>query len=62
LWTLSDNAKEHEYWLNGDCPNLFDSNYDRKHAYKTVCDALAGYDISSDFKGEDWKNQYQTAE
>jgi GH35 family endo-1,4-beta-xylanase len=62
LWTLSDNAKEHEYWLNGDSPNLFDSNYDRKHAYKTVCDALAGYDISSDFKGEDWKNQYKTEE
>jgi GH35 family endo-1,4-beta-xylanase len=62
LWTLSDNAKEHEYWLNGDSPNLFDSNYGRKHAYKTVCDALAGYDISSDFKGEDWKNQYLNAE
>jgi GH35 family endo-1,4-beta-xylanase len=62
VWTLSDNAKEHEYWLNGDTPNLFDPNYDRKHAYKTVCDALAGFDISSSFSGEDWKNQYQTSE
>jgi GH35 family endo-1,4-beta-xylanase len=62
LWTLSDNAKEHVYWLNGDTPNIFDTNYDRKHAYKTVCDALAGFDISSNFSGTDWKNQYESTE
>jgi GH35 family endo-1,4-beta-xylanase len=62
LWTLSDNAKEHVYWLNGDTPNIFDTNYDRKHAYKTVCDAIAGFDISSNFAGEDWKNQYKTSD
>jgi GH35 family endo-1,4-beta-xylanase len=62
LWTLSDNAKEHEYWLNGDCPNIFDTNYERKHAYKTVCDAIAGFDISSTMTGTDWKNQYQTSD
>lgn len=22
IWTLSDNAAEHEYWLSGDAPNL----------------------------------------
>jgi GH35 family endo-1,4-beta-xylanase len=59
LWTLSDNAKEHLYWLKGDTPNIFDANYGRKHAYKGVCDALAGFDISSTFKGEDWKNLYK---
>jgi GH35 family endo-1,4-beta-xylanase len=62
LWTLSDNAKEHVYWLNGDTPNIFDTNYDRKHSYKTVCDALAGFDISSNFSGTDWKNQYESTE
>ena len=34
IWTLSDNAAEHEYWLSGDAPNLFDANYERKHANK----------------------------
>jgi GH35 family endo-1,4-beta-xylanase len=62
LWTLSDNAKEHEYWLNGDTPNIFDTNYERKHAYKAVCDAIAGFDISSSFSGTDWKNQYQNTD
>jgi GH35 family endo-1,4-beta-xylanase len=62
LWTLSDNAKEHEYWLNGDTPNIFDTNYARKHAYKAVCDALAGFDISTTFTGTDWKTQYQNAD
>lgn len=58
IWTLSDNAAEHEYWLNGDSPNLFDSSYARKHAYKGVCDGLAGYDISTDFNGDDWADAY----
>ncbi len=57
-WTLSDNSAEHEYWLNGDSPNLFDSNYERKHAYKGFCDGLAGFDISSTFTGEDWEAAY----
>ncbi len=57
-WGLSDNSEEHEYWLNGDSPNLFDSNYERKHAYKGFCDGLAGYDVSEDFSGDDWVNAY----
>ena len=60
IWTLSDNAAEHEYWLSGDAPNLFDANYERKHAYKGVCDGIAGKDISEDFSGDDWKNAYET--
>ena len=62
IWTLSDNAAEHEYWLSGDTPNLFDANYGRKHAYKGVCDGIAGKDISEDFSGDDWKNAYETEE
>ncbi len=62
LWTLSDNAKEHEYWLKDDAPNIFDSNYERKHAYKGVCDAIAGFDISTDFNGTDWKSIYQASD
>jgi hypothetical protein len=56
IWTLSDNAAEHEYWLPDESPNLFDSNYERKHAYKGVCDGIAGKDISEEFSGDDWKN------
>ncbi len=55
IWGLSDKADEHEYWLNGDAPNLFDSNYDRKTAYKGVCDAIAGQDLSEGFNGDQWK-------
>ena len=55
IWTLSDKKDEHEYWLKGDKPNLFDKNYARKHAYKGLCDGIAGKDISSEFSGEDWK-------
>jgi GH35 family endo-1,4-beta-xylanase len=54
IWSLTDNAREHEYWLPDDQPNLFDANYGRKHAYKGVCDGLAGYDISTDFDGTMW--------
>ncbi|MCD8305337.1 MAG: endo-1,4-beta-xylanase [Prevotella sp.] len=61
-WTLSDNSAEHEYWLNGDSPNLFDSNYERKHAYKGFCDGLAGFDISTTFTGDDWEKAYETDE
>lgn len=62
IWTLTDSSKEHEYWLSGDAPNLFDANYARKHAYKGVCDAIAGRDISEDFSGDDWKNAYKEEE
>lgn len=48
-WSLSDNEAEHEYWLNGETPNLFDTNYERKHAYKGFCDGLAGYVVSDTF-------------
>ena len=56
IWGLSDKANEHEYWLNGDAPNLFDADYARKTAYKGVCDAIAGFDLSTEFSGDDWKD------
>ena len=34
MWTLSDNADEHKYWIPDDAPNIFDAKYGRKHAYK----------------------------
>ncbi len=52
IWGVSDNADEHEYWLPGDAPNLWDANYERKHAYKGVADGLAGKDVSEDFSGD----------
>lgn len=61
IWTLTDSTKEHEYWLSGDAPNLFDANYGRKHAYKGVCDGIAGKDISEDFTGNDWDKTYEEA-
>lgn len=60
IWTLSDNADEHEYWLNGDKPNLFNENYGRKIAYKGLCDGIAGYDIGADFDGSMWKDIVDT--
>lgn len=54
LWTLSDAADEHTYWYPDDAPNIFDQNYARKTAYKGVCDAIAGKDISEDFTGDMW--------
>jgi GH35 family endo-1,4-beta-xylanase len=62
LWSLTDNAREHEYWLSGDAPNLFDANYGRKYAYKGFCDGIAGRDIGLDFTGDDWKNAYSDEE
>jgi GH35 family endo-1,4-beta-xylanase len=56
LWTLTDNSREHEYWLPDDAPNVFDAKYGRKHAYKGVCDGIAGYDISTDFDGTYWNS------
>lgn len=57
IWTLSDAADEHEYWLNGDSPNLFDANYGRKLAYKGFCDGIAGKDIGAEFDGSIWKEE-----
>jgi GH35 family endo-1,4-beta-xylanase len=55
IWSLTDSKTEHEYWLPNDAPNLFNATYGRKHAYKGVCDALAGRDIGAEFTGDDWK-------
>ena len=52
IWGISDNAQEHEYWLPDESPNLWDTNYERKHAYKGAADGLAGRDVSVDFSGE----------
>jgi GH35 family endo-1,4-beta-xylanase len=52
VWGISDNADEHEYWLPDESPNLWNANYERKHAYKGFADGLAGKDISADFTGE----------
>lgn len=52
VWSVSDNDKEHEYWIPDDGPNLWDKNYQRKHAYKGFADGLAGKDVSADFSGE----------
>ncbi len=60
IWTLSDNAAEHEFWLEGDAPNLFDADYGRKLAYKYFCDGLAGKDIAEEFDGLYWKNLHET--
>ncbi|WP_028375554.1 endo-1,4-beta-xylanase [Leeuwenhoekiella sp. MAR_2009_132] len=52
LWNLSDKANEHEFWLPEESPNVFDTNFGRKPAYKGVADGLAGRDVSEDFSGE----------
>ena len=52
IWGVSDYAKEHINWIPNDAPNLWDSNYARKHAYKGVADGLAGEDVSTHFSGE----------
>ncbi|NDV60208.1 endo-1,4-beta-xylanase [Bacteroides sp. 519] len=62
IWSLTDHAREHEFWLKNDVPNLFNANYERKHAYKGFCDGLAGRDISEDFNGENWKDAYPVEE
>lgn len=59
IWTLSDNADEHKYWLPDESPNLWDSNYLRKWAYKGVCDGLAGKDLGTEFSGNDYKSYYE---
>lgn len=62
IWTLTDSADEHEFWLSDDAPNLFDADYGRKLAYKYFCDGLAGKDISSEFTGSEWKELHATEE
>ncbi|GAA5021058.1 hypothetical protein GCM10011506_03500 [Marivirga lumbricoides] len=52
LWNVSDSPEEHEFWLPDESPNVFDADYERKHAYKGVADGLAGRDVSEDFTGE----------
>ena len=58
VWSLSDNEAEHEYWLNGDVPNLFDAEYKRKWAYKGFCDGIAGEDLGEQFSGDDYQAYY----
>lgn len=59
IWSLSDNEIEHEYWLNGDVPNLFDSDFLRKWSYKGVCDGIAGEDLGLKYGGDDYKAYYE---
>jgi len=57
VWGISDNEKEHEYWLKNDAPNLWDAKYVRKHAYKGFADGLAGKDVGAEFKQDTTKWQ-----
>ena len=59
IWSLTDAEDEHEYWLKGQTPNLFDAKFKRKWAYKGVCDALAGEDLGLKYGGEDYKAYYE---
>lgn len=59
IWSLSDNEAEHEYWLKGELPNLFDANYLRKWAYKGFCDGIAGEDLGLQFGGDLYKTYYE---
>ena len=59
VWSLSDNEVEHEYWLKGQVPNLFDKDYKRKWAYKGFCDGIAGEDLGLKYGGEEYKAYYE---
>ena len=59
IWSLTDAEDEHEYWLKGQKPNLFDENFKRKWAYKGVCDALSGEDIGLTFGSDSYKTYYE---
>ena len=59
IWSLSDNEAEHEYWLKGQKPNLFDKDYKRKWAYKGFCDGIAGEDLGLKFGGDAYKAYYE---
>lgn len=60
IWGVSDKPDEHEYWLKDQSPNIWNADYERKTAYKGVCDAIAGKDLSADFNGDEWKNVVET--
>ena len=55
----SDNEVEHEYWLKGQVPNLFDKDYKCKWAYKGFCDGIAGEDLGLKYGGEEYKAFYE---
>ncbi|MCI9285224.1 MAG: hypothetical protein HFJ91_05435 [Muribaculaceae bacterium] len=57
IWSLTDAPEEHEYWLKGDEPNLFDATFGRKLAYKRVCDAIAGHDLGEEFESPDYSQK-----
>ena len=59
VWSLSDNEAEHEYWLKGQVPNLFDKDYKRKWAYKGFCDGIASEDLGLKYGGEEYKAFYE---
>ena len=59
IWSLTDAEDEHEYWLKGQVPNLWDASFKRKWAYKGVCDALAGEDVGLTFGSETYKVYYE---
>lgn len=59
IWGLSDAEDEHEYWLTGELPNLWDASYLRKWAYKGVCDGIAGEDLGLQYGGDDYKAYYE---
>ncbi len=59
IWSLTDAEDEHEYWLKGEVPNLFDANFLRKWAYKGVCDGIAGEDLGLKYGGDDYKAYYE---
>lgn len=59
IWSLTDADDEHEYWLKGQTPNLWDASFLRKWAYKGVADALAGEDLGLRYGGNDYKAYYE---
>ena len=59
IWSLSDNEAEHEYWLKGQVPNLFDKDNKRKWAYKGFCDGIAGEDLGLKYGGNEYKAYYE---
>jgi GH35 family endo-1,4-beta-xylanase len=56
IWSISDNADEHTYWLPNDAPCLWNADYVRKWAYKGFCDGLYGKDASANWTYEDLVN------
>lgn len=59
IWTVTDHADEHVYWLPDESPNLFDKDGKRKWSFKGVCDGLAGEDLGLQFGGDDYKAWYE---